>query len=209
MPKELEEDVDKIIEEFISSVEETDISSFDGERSDTSSIFGGAVKPMLQYGDTESFKSPQRSNLLPGEMDGVVLPWLKWETGNDGTPHLVNDNKQHPITPKTVLHGTQEVMYCSILTPDSLLHHALLILSMSMMNHFHVNIAYFQFCVTDECLSDLAQFQMKSAYLQHHQKLFLLCFSVKIQIYACGRRTWIVDRLMFPYHHSNCSLPKK
>ncbi|XP_021854407.2 uncharacterized protein [Spinacia oleracea] len=109
MPKELEEDVDKIIEEFISSVEETDISSFDGERSDTSSIFGGAVKPMLQYGDTESFKSPQRSNLLPGEMDGVVLPWLKWETGNDGTPHLVNDNKQHPITPKTVLHGTQEM----------------------------------------------------------------------------------------------------
>lgn len=109
MPKQLEEEADKIIEEFISSVEETDISSFDGERSDTSSVIGGAIKPTLQYGDTESFKSPLRSDLLPGEMDGVVLPWLKWETGNDGTPLLGNDNKQLPTTPKTVLQGTLEM----------------------------------------------------------------------------------------------------
>lgn len=109
MPKQLVEEADKIIDEFISSVEETDISSFDGERSDTSSVFGGAVKPTLQYGDTESFKSPMRSDLLPGEMDGVVLPWLKWETGDDGTALLGSDNKQHPTTPTTVLQGSQEM----------------------------------------------------------------------------------------------------
>ncbi|XP_021736300.1 uncharacterized protein LOC110702864 [Chenopodium quinoa] len=100
MPKQLVEEADKIIDEFISSVEETDISSFDGERSDTSSVFGGAVKP---------FKSPMRSDLLPGEMDGVVLPWLKWETGDDGTTLLGSDNKQHPKTPTTVLQGSQEM----------------------------------------------------------------------------------------------------
>ncbi|KMT11246.1 hypothetical protein BVRB_5g110730 [Beta vulgaris subsp. vulgaris] len=109
MSMQLVEDADKIIEEFISSVEETDISSFDGERSDTSSVFGGAIKPMLQFGDTESFKSSLRSDLLPGEMDGVVLPWLKWETGNDGTPLLGNDNKEHPTTPKTVLQDTRKM----------------------------------------------------------------------------------------------------
>ncbi|XP_021759340.1 micronuclear linker histone polyprotein-like [Chenopodium quinoa] len=109
MPKQLVEEADKIIDEFISSVEETDISSFDGERSDTSSVFGGAVKPTWQYGDTESFKSPMRSDLLPGEMDGVVLPWLKWETGDDGTPLLGSYDKQHPTTPTTVLQGSQEM----------------------------------------------------------------------------------------------------
>ncbi|XP_057516366.1 uncharacterized protein LOC130797679 isoform X2 [Amaranthus tricolor] len=106
--KQLVEDADRIIEDFISSVEETDMSSFDGERSDTSSVFGGTAKPALQYGESEFFKSPLRSDLLSGEMDGVVLPWLKWETGNDGTPLSGNDNKKQPTTPRTVLQDTRE-----------------------------------------------------------------------------------------------------
>lgn len=107
MSKQLAEEAEKIIENFISSVEETDLSSFDGERSDTSSVFGGAIKPMTHFAD-EAFKSPLRYDLLPEEMDGVVLPWLKWETANDGTPILSNDNKQQPATPKTVLHDAPE-----------------------------------------------------------------------------------------------------
>lgn len=107
MSKQLAEEADKIIEDFISSVEETDLSSFDGERSDTSSVFGGAIKPMTHFAD-ETFKSPLRYDLLPEEMDGVVLPWLKWETANDGTPILSNDNKQQPATPKTVLRDAPE-----------------------------------------------------------------------------------------------------
>ncbi|KAL2900726.1 MKL/myocardin-like protein 1 [Bienertia sinuspersici] len=71
------------------SVDETDVSSFDGERSDTSSIMGGLVKPTLRYGDTESFKSP-------------------WETSDDGAPLLGDDNKQNPTTPKTALQDTSE-----------------------------------------------------------------------------------------------------
>jgi len=110
MSKQLAEDAEKIIEDFISSVEETDISSFDGERSDTSSVFGGVIKPMTHLADVETFKSPVRYALLPEEMDGVVLPWLKWETTNDGTPILSNDNKQQPATPKTVLHDASEVI---------------------------------------------------------------------------------------------------
>lgn len=126
------EDADRIIEDFISSVEETDMSSFDGERSDTSSVFGGTAKPALQYGESEFFKSPLRSDLLSGEMDGVVLPWLKWETGNDGTPLPGNDNKKQPTTPRTVLQDTREVL---IFAPIHLLYvciHALLYI-MSMV----------------------------------------------------------------------------
>lgn len=106
--KQLAEEADKIIEDFISSVEETDFSSFDGERSDTSSVLGGTIKKITQYGDFEAFKSSLRSDLLPWEMDGVVLPWLKWETSNDVTPLLRSDNKQCPETPKTVLRDAME-----------------------------------------------------------------------------------------------------
>ncbi|KAL9239346.1 hypothetical protein vseg_013679 [Gypsophila vaccaria] len=112
MSKKLVEDADKIIEDFISSVEETDISSFDGERSDTSSIVGGAIRPMMHYGDIESFRSPLRSELHPVEMDGVVLPWLKWDAGEDGTPLPRNDNKKHPATPTTVLQDALEELTC-------------------------------------------------------------------------------------------------
>ncbi|GMH01188.1 hypothetical protein Nepgr_003027 [Nepenthes gracilis] len=87
--KQLTEDAEKIIDDFISSMEDTDISSFDGEKSDTSSTFGVTTKPMdvsLQFGETESYRHLAMSDPLPVAMDGVVLPWLQWETGNDGSP---------------------------------------------------------------------------------------------------------------------------
>ncbi|XP_074278714.1 uncharacterized protein LOC141602308 isoform X1 [Silene latifolia] len=103
-----EEDANKIMEDFISSVEETDFSSFDGERSDTSSIIGGAINPMMHYGHIESFKSPLRFDLYAGDMNDVKFPWLEWETGDDGTPLPRNEIKQHPATPKTVLQDALE-----------------------------------------------------------------------------------------------------
>ncbi|KAK7858088.1 hypothetical protein CFP56_014538 [Quercus suber] len=79
MSKRLTEEAEKYIEDFISNVEDTtDISSLDGERSDTSSSIGVIVKP-------ETLHSPAVSNSLPIEMDGVVLPWLQWETSNEET----------------------------------------------------------------------------------------------------------------------------
>lgn len=82
--KKLTEEAEKYIEEFLSNVEDTDISSLDGERSDTSSSLGGITKtPTFQL-------TPLRP--VPVEMDGVVLPWLQWETSNDASPLPCNNN---------------------------------------------------------------------------------------------------------------------
>ncbi|KAI3806992.1 hypothetical protein L1987_22912 [Smallanthus sonchifolius] len=78
MSKRLDEEAEKYFEDFISNVEDTDFSSFDGERSDTSSTLVG---------------STTKQNGIPVEMEGVNLPWLKWDD-NDGV---------RPTTPKTKL----------------------------------------------------------------------------------------------------------
>ncbi|KAJ7945739.1 Micronuclear linker histone polyprotein-like [Quillaja saponaria] len=83
MSKRLTEEAEKYIEDFISNVEDSDIS-VDGERSDTSSSLGGITKREMIY-------SPTICRSLPVEMDGVVLQWLQWETSNDA----------FPITPET------------------------------------------------------------------------------------------------------------
>lgn len=95
MSMRLTEEAEKYIEDFISNVEDTDISSVDGERSDASSSIGGLIKP-------ETFNSPPVPRSLPVLTDGVTLPWLQWETNNDASP-MTNLNKTHmTITPKTV-----------------------------------------------------------------------------------------------------------
>lgn len=108
--KLLNEEADKIIEDFISSVEDnTDISSFDGDRSDTSSTFGTTFRPkdvLMHFGEPEHYRTPTRMGPLPVEMDGVVLPWLQWETNADSP---LKNKKQTPATPKTVLQDTIEV----------------------------------------------------------------------------------------------------
>ncbi|KAJ0795081.1 hypothetical protein HanPI659440_Chr04g0146421 [Helianthus annuus] len=88
--KRLNEEAEKYFEDFISNVEDTDFSSFDGERSDTSSsLVGSTVKQRdgslpTQNGDVIS---------IPVEMEGINLPWLKWDD-NVGVS---------PSTPKTKL----------------------------------------------------------------------------------------------------------
>ena len=79
MSRQLTEEAEKYIEDFISNVEDTDISSLDGDRSDTSSSIGGITK-------TPTFQSPAVFKSVPVEMDGVMLPWLQWETSNDDSP---------------------------------------------------------------------------------------------------------------------------
>ncbi|XP_021638631.2 uncharacterized protein LOC110634050 isoform X2 [Hevea brasiliensis] len=95
MSKRLTEEAERYIEDFISNVEDTDISSLDGERSDTSSSLGGITK-------TQTFQSPVLSKPIPVEMDGVVLPWLQWETSNDAFP-LSSNKSEMMATPKTNL----------------------------------------------------------------------------------------------------------
>jgi hypothetical protein len=102
MSNRLTEEAGKYIEDFISNIEDTDISSLDGEKSDTSSSFGGIVK-------SETFRSPVAFNPLPVEMDGVVLPWLDWEASNDVTPPSCKSKAEPPITPTTLLDAAQVI----------------------------------------------------------------------------------------------------
>jgi len=103
MSERLTEEAEKYFEDFISNVEDTDISSLDGERSDTSSTLGGIAK-------TETFQRPVISKSQPVEMDGVVLPWLQWETSNDSSP-LSLKNKELTSTPKSNLWDAAQVIY--------------------------------------------------------------------------------------------------
>lgn len=99
MSKCLTEEAERYFEDFISNVEDTDISSLDGERSDTSSTLGGVIK-------MENFQSPIIFKSPPVEMDGVVLPWLHWETSNDTSPFSCN-NTALATTPKTKLRSAE------------------------------------------------------------------------------------------------------
>jgi len=78
MSKCLTEEAELYFEDFLSNVEDTDFSSFDGERSDTSSSRPDMVLHAM----------PETHIVLPKVAppvvaDGVVLPWLQWETSND------------------------------------------------------------------------------------------------------------------------------
>ncbi|KAJ8771255.1 hypothetical protein K2173_026432 [Erythroxylum novogranatense] len=92
MSKRLGEEAERYIEDFISNFEDTDISSLDGERSDTSSTLGGSTK-------TETLPRPATSKSVPVHTDGVFLPWLKWETCSDSSP-LSSNSKEPKATPK-------------------------------------------------------------------------------------------------------------
>ncbi|XP_011083959.1 uncharacterized protein LOC105166335 isoform X1 [Sesamum indicum] len=100
--KRLIEEAERIFEDFLSNVEDTDISSLDGERSDGSSSFGGMMKGRdAAIMEAETYRTPAGSTPPPVEMDGVILPWLQWETSPDGS--LSGKNKTlTPMTPKTL-----------------------------------------------------------------------------------------------------------
>lgn len=103
MSMRLTEEAERYIEDFISNVEDTDISSLDGERSDTSSSIGGLIKP-------ETFYSPPLPRPLPVLMDGVTLPWLQWETINDATPRTALNKALLTLTPNTATASSTQVI---------------------------------------------------------------------------------------------------
>ncbi|KAL6873357.1 hypothetical protein ACP4OV_013439 [Aristida adscensionis] len=76
--KRLTEEAERYFEDFLSNVDDTDFSSFDGERSDTSLT----RKDVSLHAMTETSVMLQQAS-SPAEADGVVLPWLQWETSND------------------------------------------------------------------------------------------------------------------------------
>ncbi|XP_042494221.1 uncharacterized protein LOC122073662 isoform X1 [Macadamia integrifolia] len=125
MSKCLTEEAEKYFEDFISNVEDTDISSFDGERSDASSTLGG-TRPrdyMIHCGETETYGISTGSS-LPVEMDGVLLPWLRWEASNDHSPPLCK-SREEATTGKSNIHDAPlEVSSRGFRVPGSYLGHS-------------------------------------------------------------------------------------
>lgn len=98
--RRLNEEAEKYFEDFISNVEDTDFSSFDGERSDTSSSLVETTK------QRNGALLPTQNNSLPVEMEGINLPWLKWDD-KDGS----QSTTPHPKTPKTKLWEPSQVLF--------------------------------------------------------------------------------------------------
>lgn len=114
MCKRLTEEAEKYFENFLSNVEDTDISSFDGERSDGSSTLSGVTKPRepeKHSREMENVQSHVPSNCLPSEMDGLVFPWLQWETRNDGSPLSCSNKTKHHVTPKILVWDSAQVIF--------------------------------------------------------------------------------------------------
>lgn len=88
----LTDEAEQYIEEFISNIEDTDFSSFEDERSESSSSFG-----VMKSQTSQSATIPNR---VPVEMDGVMLPWLQWDTPDDTCAALTRLDMA-PHTPDT------------------------------------------------------------------------------------------------------------
>ncbi|XP_042002245.1 uncharacterized protein LOC121751556 isoform X1 [Salvia splendens] len=104
----LTEDAERYFEDFISNIEDTDLSSFDGERSDGSSTLRVLLRGRRDFtiGEAETCRTPAGSTSCPAEMDGVIFPWLQWETSHDGSP-CGKTELQNPTTPHA-LHRDSE-----------------------------------------------------------------------------------------------------
>lgn len=104
LSKRLTEEAEKYFEDFLSNIDDTDISSFDGERSDASSTLGGIPKSKnyAGCGNSETSSSLPMSESVSIEMDGVILPWLQWETTDDGLSLTRKIKSPPPVTPKTL-----------------------------------------------------------------------------------------------------------
>ncbi|KAJ4799197.1 hypothetical protein LUZ62_050443 [Rhynchospora pubera] len=86
--RHLTEEAERYFEDFLSNVDDTDFSSFDEERSETSSC---RKETLLNHNTSSTLIELQetpvtKSSPVPSETDGVVLPWLQWETSLQTSP---------------------------------------------------------------------------------------------------------------------------
>lgn len=106
MSRRLTEEAEQYFEDFLSNVEDTDFSSFDGERSDTSS----SRRDVVQNTKIETpITLPKVAS--PVEADGVVLPWLQWETSND-----LQTSPCKPKTQVTITISVLSMLSCACCT---------------------------------------------------------------------------------------------
>lgn len=86
--RHLTEEAERYLEDFLSNVDDTDFSSFDEERSDTSSCRKDFLSNPYSSSSLIELQETPGTKLSPlsPETDGVVLPWLQWETGLQTSP---------------------------------------------------------------------------------------------------------------------------
>lgn len=114
--KALSNEAAKHFEDFISNVEDTDLSSFDEEKSDTSSTLGGSIKSrellvLSALAETQdSLKKLTPPTSKNDENDGVVLPWLQWETNGDNISSVSNNNKRDTTASKSINNTNDDAM---------------------------------------------------------------------------------------------------
>ncbi|XP_008782948.2 uncharacterized protein LOC103702342 isoform X2 [Phoenix dactylifera] len=100
MSKRLTEEAERYFVDFLSNVEDTDISSFDGEISDTSST----LRDLIVHNNVpETPTSLTKAAPLFVEADGVVLPWLQWESCNDTSPSPCKTKTEVPVKSGNIL----------------------------------------------------------------------------------------------------------
>ncbi|KAL3617548.1 hypothetical protein CASFOL_037869 [Castilleja foliolosa] len=103
----LTEEAERYFEDFICNMEDTDMSSYDGERSDRSSTLGPKMKkkdPTVT--EAETYKTHAGFISHPTvEMDGIILPWLEWGSSPDKTNKV-----QSRVTPKPPQRNPEEDM---------------------------------------------------------------------------------------------------
>ncbi|XP_078154499.1 uncharacterized protein LOC144549593 isoform X3 [Carex rostrata] len=104
--RHLTEEAERYFEDFLSNVDDTDFSSFDGERSDNSSCRKDFLSNPYASNNTlielQETTPVTKSSPLSTETDGVVLPWLQWETGLQTSPLKTKSQggsaKTHDVT---------------------------------------------------------------------------------------------------------------
>ncbi|KAI0502395.1 hypothetical protein KFK09_017344 [Dendrobium nobile] len=80
----LDEEAERYFEDFLSNVEDTDLSSFEGERSDTGSTT--KLGDYINNDEAGMHRDLLRAVSLPSETDGVLFPWLQWEASTISSP---------------------------------------------------------------------------------------------------------------------------
>ncbi|KAK8935312.1 hypothetical protein KSP39_PZI013981 [Platanthera zijinensis] len=103
MPKFLIDEDEKHIEVFLSNIEDADISSsFDGDRSDTSSTFweNSKFRDPVSYNAIEEIHENQMRPAAVSSVssdEGILLPWLHMETSNEDSSSPCQNISSLPV----------------------------------------------------------------------------------------------------------------
>eukprot|EP01018_Ginkgo_biloba_P025716 Gb_30785 [translate_table: standard] len=114
----LNEEAQKYFDEFvsISKIEDSEISSFEEEQNEAPTHGVKTEANRSCYGLIQEITKMENAKCsciiqkapLPAETDGVVLPWLQWETNTDNHPQFSRINSETVMTAKNTQQNNAE-----------------------------------------------------------------------------------------------------